>query len=167
MKRFLRLGIGLCAGLMTLVYGLGAASASEPATTCTADLVIFTTDAGEVSTAGPIVFFHDSGTAGQYTSGFLSGYQISGAQDIMLDTRSGQSQLNGSFTATGPDGTLTIRYSGHADTTTGGATGNFTTVGGTGIFADFHWAGDISAQQPVVGVPLFNATDTGMCHGLP
>ena len=166
MKQLLRIGIGLCAVLVTLVLGLGGASAAGPATTCTADLQIFTTTVGDVSTAGPITFFRNSGVAGQYTTGFLAGYQLSGAQDIMLNTKTGLSQLHGSFTATGPDGTLTITYNGHADTTTGAATGNFVTAGGTGAFADFHWSGSITAQQPVVGVPFFNATDTGSCHGL-
>jgi hypothetical protein len=167
MKRLIRSGIGLCAVLMTLVVSLGVAGAAGPATTCTADLQIFTTTVGDVSTAGPITFFRDSGVAGQYTSGFLRGYQFSGSQDIMLNTRTGQSQLHGSYTAVGPDGTLTIRYNGHADTTTGAATGNFVTAGGTGAFADFHWSGSITARQPVVGVPFFNATDSGTCNGLP
>lgn len=167
MQRLFRLGIGLCAVLITLVVSLGAVSAAGPAATCTADLQIFTTTIGNVRTAGPITFFRDSGTAGQYTSGFLSGYALSGSQDIMLNTSTGQSQLHGSFTVSGPDGTLTIRYTGHADTTTGAATGHFVTAGGTGAFADFHWSGSITAQQPVVGVPFFNATDTGTCHGLP
>lgn len=166
MKRLFRIGIGLCAVLVSLVLSLGGASAAGPATTCTADLQIFTTTVGNVSTAGPVTFFRDSGTSGMYTSGFLAGYQLSGAQDIMLNTKTGLSQLHGSFTATGPDGTLTITYNGHADTLTGAATGNFVTSGGTGAFADFHWSGSITAQQPVVGVPFFDATDTGSCHGL-
>lgn len=167
MKRLVRIGIALCTVLVTIVISLGAASAAGPATTCTADLQIFTTSAGDVSTAGPITFFRGSGVAGQYTSGILAGYQLVGAQDIMLNTKTGLSELHGSFTATGLDGTLTIQYNGHADTTTGAATGNFVTADGTGIFAEFHWSGSITAQQPVVGIPFFNATDTGTCVGLP
>ena len=166
MKRLLRIGIGVCAVLVTLVLNLGGASAAGPAMTCTADLQIFTTTTGDVRSAGPITFFRDSGTSGMYMSGFLAGYQLSGTQDIMLNSKTGLSELHGSYTASGPDGTLTIRYNGHADTTTGAATGNFVTAGGTGVFADFHWSGSITAQQPVVGVPFFNATDSGSCHGL-
>jgi hypothetical protein len=166
-RRLIRAGLclGILAGALTL--GAGGAAAAGPPTTCSADLVIFTTSTGTVSSAGQVTHFRDSGVAGQYTSGFLAGYALSGAQDIMVNANTQTSQLRGEFTAVGPDGTLTVRYTGHADLTTGAATGRFVVAGGTGAFENFHWNGSITAQQPVVGVPLFNATDTGSCHYAP
>jgi hypothetical protein len=146
--------------------GAGQVAAAPPAT-CTATLTIFTTTPGEVTTTGQVVHARDSGVGGQYTAGFLAGYAISGAQDIMANQQTNQSELRGSFVATGPGGTLTIRYTGHADLTTGAATGQFETHGGTGEFAGFHWSGSIAAQLVSLTPPTFIATDNGACHPAP
>src|SRR5919201_1192116 len=123
------------------IAGATQAASAAPPQTCTAGLTIFTTSPGTVTTTGQVTHFADSGVAGQYTSGFLAGYTFSGAQDIMLNNNTRKSELHGQFTATGPDGSLTIQYNGHADLTTGAATGDFVTAGGTGLFAGFHWNG--------------------------
>jgi hypothetical protein len=153
----------VAASVVALSAGTGAASAAPPET-CTADLTIFTTSVGTVSTSGQVTHFRDSGVGGAYTSGFLAGYTLSGAQDIMVNNVTQKSQLHGEFTAVGPGGTLTIRYNGHVDLSTGTGTGEFVTAGGTGIFASFHWTGKIAAQLVSLAPPTFVATDTGPCH---
>jgi hypothetical protein len=144
----------------------GPATAAPPAA-CTATLTIFTTTLGDVTTTGQVVHARDSGVGGAYTAGFLAGYTISGSQDIMVNQRTNQSELHGSYAATGPGGTLEIRYTGHADLNTGAATGHFETQGGTGQFAGFHWAGEIAAQLVSPTPPTFVATDSGPCHPAP
>lgn len=166
MKKLMRLGLTICLTVLTgtaLAWHAGPAAA---ATTCSAGLTIFTMSVGTVTTTGPIEHFSDSGVGGQYTAGLLAGYTLSGAQDIMINTVTNQSQLHGSYTATGPGGGLVVRYTGHADLTSGVATGHFETAGGTGQFASFHWAGDISAQLVSLAPPTFIATDSGPCEGL-
>jgi hypothetical protein len=153
----------------TLAFALGIAAAcagpatAAPPATCTATLTIFTTTPGDVTT-GPVVHARDSGVGGQYTAGFLAGYTLAGSQDIMVNQQTNRSELHGSFVATGPGGTLEIRYTGHTDLATGAATGNFETHGGTGQFAGFHWSGSVAAQLVSLTPPTFVATDSGPCH---
>jgi hypothetical protein len=167
MKRFARLGFALWMGLLTTLPAVGTTAAAGPPATCTADLRIFSTSPGTATTAGQVTHARDSGVGGAYISGFLSGYTISGAQDLVVNNVTNESQLQGSFVATGPDGTLTIRYTGHADLNTGAATGHFVSAGGTGQFASFHWQGTISAQLVGASPPTFIATDSGPCHTAP
>lgn len=148
------------------IVGLASVAAAPPAT-CTAVLTISTTSPGDVTTNGQVTHARDSGVGGAYTTGFLAGYTISGTQDIMVNRRTSQSELHGFFVASGPGGTLTIQYTGHADLSTGAATGHFETHGGTGQFADFHWAGEIAAQLVSLTPPTFVATDSGPCHPAP
>jgi hypothetical protein len=165
MSRFARFGATLVLGLSSVLALSGpSVAAAAPPPTCTAELVIFTTSPGVESQTGPVLHFRDSGVGGQYTSGFLAGYTLVGAQDIQLNTRTNGSELQGQFVATGPGGSLAIAYTGHADLNTGAATGHFHTTGGTGQFSDFRWEGDITAQ--LIGPATFHATDTGPCrHG--
>jgi hypothetical protein len=167
MPQFIRLGLTLLIAVFALALPSGTNAASGPPTICTADLVIFTTSPGTITTTGQVTHAHDSGVGGQYTSGFLAGYTLSGAQDIVVNNVTHTSQLHGQFTATGPGGSLTIRYTGHADLTTGAATGNFVSSAGTGQFADFHWQGRITAQLISTTPPTFIATDSGFCHPAP
>jgi len=143
---------------------LPAAAASLPAT-CTGALTIATTSIGTVKTAGDIEIFRDSGVAGHYSSGPLAGDAFAGAQDIILNTATGQSDLHGSYVVSAPGnaGTLTVRYTGHADLTTRHATGNFTANQGTGNLAGFVWVGTISAQLISLTPPTFTSTDIGFC----
>jgi hypothetical protein len=162
MNRKLFAALMAVASVAALAAGARSASAAPPET-CTASLTILTTSIGDVTTTGQVTHFRDSGVGGVYTSGFLSGYTLSGAQDIMVNNVTQKSQLHGEFTAVGPGGTLTIRYNGHADLSTGAATGEFVTAGGTGEFEDFHWTGKITAQLVSLTPPTFVATDTGPC----
>jgi hypothetical protein len=154
------------AAVTTLGLVAQGAAAAAPVT-CTAGLTIFTTSQGTVTQHGPFTHFTDSGVGGSYTSGFLAGYTLAGAQDITLDNLTHQSRLHGSFVATGPDGTVTVRFNGRADLTTGAATGNFQVVGGTGSFGDLHWRGTIAAQLVSLTPPTFLATDSGPCRNAP
>src|SRR5688572_3503860 len=104
----------LAAAASVIALAAGTASAAPPQT-CTADLVIFTTSVGSVSTTGQVTHFRESGVGGSYASGFLSGYTLSGAQDIVVNNVTQRSELHGEFTAVGAGGTLTLRYNGHAD----------------------------------------------------
>src|SRR5262249_39324869 len=142
MKHLVRLGLAAWVTLLTFAVAAQVSAAGPPAT-CTAGLTIFTTSTGTVATTGVVTHFRDSGVGGQYTSGFLAGYAVSGSQDIQLNNRTQQSELHGSFVASGPGGSLTVRYTGHADLTTGAATGTFVAEDGTGAFAQFHWEGEI------------------------
>lgn len=156
--------VGLLVAMLLLAALLPTAAAAAPST-CTADLLIFTTSPGAISQDGQVTNIRDSGVGGQYISGFLAGYTISGAQNITINAQTNQAQLQGSFTATGAGGTLTIRYTGQADLNTGAATGHFLTAGGAGQFANFFWEGQITAQ--LIGPATFIATDTGPCHTAP
>jgi hypothetical protein len=129
---------------------------------CTAGLTIFSTSTGTVTQAGPITFYRHSGVGGSYTSGFLQGYAINGAQDIVMNTTTNRSFVAGSFTASGPGGSLVISYTGSVDPT-GKASGHFEAQSGTGQFDHFHWSGSISGQA--VGPATFQATDSGTCSG--
>jgi hypothetical protein len=113
--------------------------------------------------AGPVQIFTNSGVGGVYTSGFLKGYTINGAQDIVLNTSTNQSVLTGQFVASGQGGTLTVHYVGRADLNTGAATGTFVARGGSGSFKNFVWHGNITAQLVSATPPTFNATDSGPC----
>lgn len=163
MRRLFRSGLAAWLGLATTALVVGGTAAAAPPTECTADLTIFSTSQGTVRASGQVTHFEDSGVAGSYTSGFVAGYTFTGSQDISVNNQTQQSQLRGSFTATGPEGTFTVRYTGHADLTTGAATGHFEAVGGTGKFAGFHWAGPIAAQLVSQTPPTFQATDSGRC----
>jgi hypothetical protein len=142
----------------------GGALAS-PRATCTADLLIFTTSTGDVTTAGNTTIFHDSGVGGRYTSGFLSGYTLTGAQNIVLNNATQRGVLEGQFVATSADSSITVRYTGSVALGTGAARGHFATTSGTGAFANFHWIGDITAQLTSLTPPTFVATDSGFCLG--
>ena len=126
-----------------------------------------TTSPGTVTTTGQVTHVRDSGVGGQYTAGFLAGYTLRGSQDNMVNNVTNHSQLQGTYTATGPGGDVVIRYTGHADLTSGVATGHFETAGGTGQFASFHWAGSISAQLVSLTPPTFHATVSGPCVSAP
>jgi hypothetical protein len=167
MKRLVRLGVAICLGLAAVLLAAGLAAAAGPPATCTAALTIATTSVGDVSTAGQVTHYRDSGVAGVYTSGPLAGYAFSGAQNIMVNNATNQSELQGQYTASGPGGALTISYTGHADLTTGAATGHFVATDGTGRFAGFHWEGDIAAQLVSLAPPTFLATDSGPCLTAP
>jgi hypothetical protein len=78
-----------------------------------------------------------------------------------------KSSLNGSYTATGPGGTFTVRYTGMVDLNTGVSTGGFVVVDGTGDFANFHWAGDIQAQLVSLTRPTFISNNSAMCQTTP
>jgi hypothetical protein len=162
MKRLPDFKTAVC-GVLLLVglLPVPVAAASAP-TTCTADLLIFTTTTGTVSTTGNVTHFRNSGVGGQYLSGFLAGDPISGSQDIQLNNATQQAELHGSFVVTATSGTLTVSYTGHADFTTGSAVGRFVVTSGTGQFADFHWEGSITAQ--LIGPATFHAIDSGPCH---
>jgi hypothetical protein len=164
-KQLLRFKRPWCAALFVLALLPAPAAAAGARAICTADLLIFTTSPGVVSNTGNVTHFRDSGVGGGYISGFLAGAPIAGTQDIELNNATQQAQLKGSFVATRPAGTLTISYTGHADFTTGTATGHYVTVDGTGQFADFHWEGGINAR--LIGPAAFHATDSGPCHSGP
>ena len=142
----------------------GGAIAAAPAT-CTSGVTIFTTSTGDVNVAGSTTHFRDSGVAGTYTSGFLAGYALTGAQNIERNDATRQATLEGQFVATGPGGTLTVHFNGSVDLTSGAAVGHFATVSGTGDFDGFHWNGDISLQLVSLTPPTFVGTDSGFCHG--
>jgi hypothetical protein len=152
-----------CLGAAAAVVAPGAATAAAPST-CTAAVRIFTTSTGDVTVAGQTTHFQTSGVGGAYTGGFLSGYTLSGAQNIQRNDATGRAVLEGQYVATGPGGTITVHYTGTVDLTTGAATGHFTTVAGTGAFAGFHWSGDISAQLVSLTPPTFVGTNTGLCQ---
>lgn len=166
MKTLTRLILALSLVLSIATVGLASVAAAPPAT-CAATLIIFTTSPGDVIITGQVTHARDSGVGGAYSAGFLAGYTISGAQDIMVNQRTSQSELHGSYIASGSGGTLTIAYTGHADLSTGAATGRFETHGGTGQFSGFHWVGEIAAQLVSLTPPTFVATDSGVCHPAP
>jgi hypothetical protein len=153
-----------CLAAAAAFVAVGGASASAPAT-CSAGVVIFTTSAGDVTVAGDTTHFRSSGVGGYYTSGFLSGYTLAGAQNIERNDATGRAVLEGQFVASGPAGSITVRYTGSVDLSTGAAVGHFTTVAGTGAFVGFHWSGDIGAQLVSLTPPTFVATDSGFCSG--
>ena len=163
------IGAGLALGASLGALGTVPAVAAAGPATCTADLTIFTSSPGTSRPAGPVTVVRDSGVGGQYTSGFLTGYTIAGAQDLIVNSQTNRSQLHGSFVATSPDkgSTLTIRYVGQADLTTGAATGTFSSTRGTGTLSGFHWTGDITAQLVSANPPTFKATDSGVCFPAP
>ncbi len=161
--------LGLAAGLVALTSLAVArpAHAAAALAVCSAGLTISTTSLGTVTTFGPVIHFSNSGVGGQYSSGAVSGYTFSGAQDITLNTATKRAELHGSYTATGSAGTFTVSYVGFANLTTGVATGFFATTGGTGGFASFQWAGSIHAQLTSLNPPSFVALDSGPCLGGP
>jgi hypothetical protein len=167
MNKLIRLGLAGClAGLLSATV-VHRSAASGPPATCTATLTIFTTSTGTVTTSGQVTHYRDSGVGGFYSSGPLAGYSISGAQNIMVNNVTHQSELQGSFTASGPGGSVVISYTGHANLTTGMATGHFETLSGTGGFATFHWEGSIDAHLVSLTPPTFLATDSGFCQSAP
>ena len=167
MHRLFRLGMAALIALFAVgLVGRSTIASAAPAT-CTANLTIFTTTPGTITMEGETTHVRDSGVGGQYTAGFLAGSTFTGAQDFVVNNTNRASQLQGGYTITGPEGTLMLRYTGHADLTTGTATGHFVTTGGTEKFADFHWEGDISAQLVGLTPPTFIVTDSGPCHFAP
>jgi hypothetical protein len=167
MNKLIRLGLAGClAGLLSASV-IHRSAASGPPATCTATLTIFTTSPGTVTTSGPVTHYQDSGVGGRYNSGLLADYTISGAQNIMVNNVTQQSELQGSYTASGPGGSLVISYTGHVNLTTGMATGHLEALSGTGGFATFHWEGSIDAQLVRLTPPTFLATDSGFCQSAP
>lgn len=162
MKR-LWLGLTCLAAAAAFLLPVGASAAAPP--TCTAGVTIFSTSTGDVTVAGNTTQFRDSGVAGSYTSGFLSGYTLTGTQNIERNDKTQRASLAGQFVATGPDGSITVRYTGSVDLTTGAAVGHFTTIAGTGAFEGFHWTGDIALQLVSLAPPTFVGTDSGFCRG--
>jgi hypothetical protein len=167
MNKLIRLGLAGClAGLLSATV-VHRTAASGPPATCNATLTIFTTSTGTVTTSEQVTHYQDSGVGGSYTSGPLAGDTISGAQNIMVNNVTHQSELQGSYTASGPGGSVVIRYTGHANLTTGMATGHFETHSGTGGFATFRWEGSIDAHLVSLTPPTFVATDSGFCQSAP
>jgi hypothetical protein len=146
-------------------FPVAGGAIAAPPTTCSAGVTIFTTSAGDVTVVGNTTHFRESGVGGRFTSGFLAGYTLTGAQNIQRNDAAGRAVLEGQFVATGPGGSVTVHYTGSVDLATGAATGHLTTVGGIGDFADFHWNADIDAQLVSLTPPTFVGTDSGFCHG--
>jgi hypothetical protein len=163
MKRLMRLGLAACLTALLSATALRGTEASGPPSTCSGTLTIFTSSVGTVTAGGPVTHYKDSGVGGAYTAGPLAGYTLSGAQDIMVNSVTQQSELQGSYTAVGPGGSVVFRYTGHANLATGIATGHFETAGGTGDFAAFHWEGAINAQLVSLAPPTFLTVDSGPC----
>jgi hypothetical protein len=163
MKRLMRLGLAACLTALLSATALRGTEASGPPSTCSGTLTIFTSSVGTVTASGPVTHYKDSGVGGTYTAGPLAGYTLSGAQDIMVNSVTQQSELQGSYTAVGPGGSVVFRYTGHANLATGIATGHFETAGGTGDFAAFHWEGAINAQLVSLAPPTFLTADSGPC----
>jgi hypothetical protein len=162
-KLLATLAVGVVVVAAAVPVASAAPQAGGPPQTCAAGLTIFTTSVGAVRTTGQVTHFDGSGVAGQYTSGFLAGYTLSGAQDIVVNNVNQTSELHGQFTAVGPGGTLSVRYNGQADLATGAATGELVSTDGTGVFAGFHWTAKITAQLVSLTPPTFLATDSGPC----
>jgi len=141
--------------------------AAAAAPTCTAGFTIASTTPGTVTTKGQYIFTRDSGVGGRFTSGFLDGYTFKGTQGFVIDTTTNKAQLLGSFTATGPGGTLTLPYTVNADLTTGAGSGYFFSTTGTGQFANFQWRGSITAQIINPSPTTFVVTATGPCSPTP
>ena len=160
MMRFLVVVTALLTAATSLVAGTATAA---PPVTCTSGATIFSTSMGDVSVTGNVTHFRDSGVAGSYTSGFLSGYTFTGSQDIERNDATERAVLEGQYVASGPAGTLTFHFTGSVDLTTGAASGHFTVVDGSGTFAGFHWTGDVSAQLVSLTPPTFIGTDSGFC----
>jgi hypothetical protein len=135
------------------------------AETCQTEFIVFTdpTNPGARTDQGQTTIVRDSGVLGSYLDGRLAGYGISGQQDLIINNVTQQAQIVGVFTATSPDGgsSLTVRYAGHADLSTGQATGRFVVLDGTGEFAGYHARGRIDAQ--LVGPATFQGFDIGLC----
>jgi hypothetical protein len=163
MKRFMRLSLAACLTALLPATALRGAEASGPPSVCSGTLTIFTTSLGTVTAGGPVTHYRASGVGGAYMSGPLAGYTLSGAQDIMVNSVTQQSELQGSYTAVGPGGSVVVGYTGHANLVTGIATGHFETAGGTGDLAAFHWEGAINAQLVSLAPPTFLAADSGPC----
>jgi len=160
MMRFLAVVASLLAAAATLVAGTATAA---PPVTCTSGVTIFTTSPGDVSVTGNVTHFRDSGVAGSYTSGFLTGYTFTGSQNIERNDATGRAVLEGQYVASGPAGTLTFQFTGSVDLTTGAASGHFTVIDGSGAFTGFHWTGDVSAQLVSLTPPTFIGTNSGFC----
>src|SRR5438270_3037067 len=104
MKTLVRFGLAVSLTVLSGAVVVRPAAAAGAATTCTASLTIFTTSPGTVTTTGQVTHVRDSGVGGQYTAGFLAGYTLRGSQDIMVNNVTNHSQLQGTYTATGPGG---------------------------------------------------------------
>jgi hypothetical protein len=149
------------------VGGAGAALAQRAAPhTCTAGLTILSTSVGDVNQVGNVTFFNNSGVGGSYTSGFPAGYTFTGAQDIQRNEVTHKANLKGHYTATGPGGSFDVTYVGHADLTTGAASGHFVARGESGQLANLFWVGDIDAQLTSLTPPTFLTTNSGLCRGV-
>jgi hypothetical protein len=93
MTPLLRLGLAGCLAALLVAVPLRGAAASGAHRTCSGTLTIFTTSVGTVTTHGSVTFYRDSGVGGSYASGPLAGYTFSGAQDIVVNTATAQSEL--------------------------------------------------------------------------
>jgi hypothetical protein len=153
---------------LVLGFGLAALGTNTPsasAQTCQTSFIVFTdpNNTGEAMVHGKVTVVRDSGVLGSYLDGRLANYAINGLQDLRINTVTNQARINGSFTATSPDGasSISVRYAGRADLTTGKATGTFVVFDGTGTFAGYRAHGTIDAQ--LVGPATFQGVDIGLC----
>ncbi|HVL26082.1 MAG TPA: hypothetical protein VM450_18460 [Thermomicrobiales bacterium] len=148
--------------LVAITFGPAEAAASA---SCQSSFVVLTDPAnpGDQVTHGQTTIVRDSGVLGSYQDGRLAGYAVNGVQDLVINNFTQRADINGTLTASSPDGgsSITLRYTGHADLKSGHATGTFVVVAGTGQFADDHMSGKISAQ--LVGPVTFQGVDIGLC----
>jgi hypothetical protein len=164
MYKFVRLGLVAWIALFAFALAGYSPVAAEEPTICVADFIIGITTPGNVTSNGATTHADQSGVGGGFSSGFLAGYTFDGLMDYVIDHETNTAQLNGSFVATGPGGTITLPYKVHADLNTGAANGRFYSNGGTGEFANYRWSGDISAQLINPSPPTFQSTATGPCR---
>jgi hypothetical protein len=146
------------------------ATAEAPPPMCTARFSIFSTQRGTVTTKGPATQVQGNRVAGTFDQGFLAGYTLEGIQDMTGNRRTMTALVQGTLTATGPDGTLELQYSGAADQgllLNREAEGTFKAVNGTGRFAGWQWQGTMRAYLDTINPPHFTVTATGPCPSGP
>jgi hypothetical protein len=164
MYKFVRLGLVAWIALFAFALaGYSPVAAAESTTICVADFIISITSPGDIESDEDRTRVEDSGVGGSFSSGFLANYPFKGLMDYEIDHETNTARLDGSFTATGPDGTITLPYRVYADMVTGAGTGRFDTADGTGRFDDFRWRGEITAQIINPSPTTFFATATGPC----
>ncbi|KAB8142870.1 hypothetical protein F8S13_11480 [Chloroflexia bacterium SDU3-3] len=169
MNKSVRLILALWAALFAFAFvaqpsSAVAATVAAPTGTCSAGFTIATTSPGTVSMYGPLMVVRDSGVGGAFTSGFLAGYTFTGEQDYTINTSTNKAYLIGTFTATGPGGTITLPYVVKADMVTGAGSGYFASTSGTGEFANYLWAGELTAQIVNPNPTTFVVNATGNCE---
>ncbi len=167
MKTTLHRMILICLALFASMALAPATHAATP-TTCTSTVRISGTDFGTVVVTGNEVHYHNFQVAGTYESGVLAGYTFTGTQEVRQNQVNGRATAQGSWRATGPEGTLTTRYNVTIDGS-GQVKGSFTAKDGTGDLADARWNGQISGQLVGLddqGLPSYVATFSGPCGNL-